>query len=93
MVYEIIYEMNLAIEYNERMIEEMRSLGECQHIVTNVWFIKSSLSIGEINKRLTTYLEKDSGERLMIISLPNNITYNGWLPKSFWHWLKKSINL
>lgn len=93
MVYEIIYEMNLAIDYNDRMVEEIRSLGECQHIVQNVWFIRSSLPIEEINKRLTTYLEKDSGEKLMVIGLPNNITYKGWLPKSFWPWLKKSLKL
>lgn len=93
MVYEIIYELNLGLESNYDMVDKIKSLGEWQHVTDSVWFIKSDLSLEEIKERLySSIMFHPKCERLMIIEL-YDVHYKGWLPKVFWKWLKKSINL
>lgn len=91
MLFIIIYE-NLTIEDNYKMIEEIKSLGNFQHITSNVWLVISdSLTAKEINDKLNPCIAYPKHERLMTIELPNSIVYKGWMPKALWRWLNKYL--
>ncbi|MDU5083010.1 hypothetical protein [uncultured Tissierella sp.] len=57
------------------------------HYLDSTWIIKSDLSLSEITSNLTSTIDKN--DCLLVIEVKN--TYNGWLPKDAWDYLRDRI--
>ncbi len=90
-IYLISYEVNEAqFDYFD-LKETIKSLGDYQHPMEPLWFVRVPDTIGadEILERIKAHFHS-AHDHVFVMQVEDGIPRQGWLPKSFWKWLKNS---
>ena len=89
-IYLISYDIDERLSDYSSLKEAIKSYGDYQHPMETVWFIRvdEDISVNEVADRLRSYLHYDD-DHIFVVEIPRGIPRQGWLPKSFWKWLKK----
>lgn len=88
MIYLISYESNEMLHDYAPVIARIKSLGEAQHPMDTLWFVKTAKydSATDIYNNIRPLLrEKD---HLFVIEISESKNRQGWLARTFWQWLK-----
>lgn len=84
--YLISYESDEMFHDYSIVVEKIKQLGDYQHPLVPLWFVKTELNANEIYRAIKPLLrEKD---RLFIMNIAKPDDRQGWLSKNFWQWLK-----
>lgn len=51
------------------------------------WLVVTSEAIDRLTNRLYAAITKD--DYLLVVSLPANFQFDGWLPQEAWNWIKQ----
>ena len=89
-IYLISYEVNEAqFDYSD-LKEVIKSLGDYQHPMEPLWFVKVQEGIGanEISDKIKAHFHS-AHDHVFVMQVEDGIPRQGWLPKSFWKWLKQ----
>lgn len=94
MVYLITYDINTAVNRYDSLYEEIKLLGDSYyHPLESVWFISCGYSryndVHAITDRLKRKL--DVRDSIFVTEINPEDRMDGWLPKSFWEWLKDNM--
>lgn len=90
MKYLIAYDINdFILDYSD-LKDKIKSLGEFQHPLESVWFIKTKeyLDVKDIYNNLKEYLHSDK-DHLFIMEFNKDTKRSGWMQKYFWKWIKE----
>lgn len=89
-IYLIGYEINEQLYDYAGLKEAIKSYGDYQHPMENMWFIRVRADIGvsEVAENLRSHLHFDS-DHLYVMQVLRDVPRQGWLPRSFWKWLKQ----
>lgn len=89
-VYLIVYEINEQLHDYSDLKEAIKGYGDYQHPMETLWFIRVRSSIGanDICTHLRNYLYF-AHDHIYVMRVPRDIERQGWLPRSFWKWLKQ----
>ena len=60
------------------------------HAIDFTWIIATEESVNELYSRLAPNFR--ISDHLLIVEITTNATYQGWLPKNIWEWLKGTRN-
>lgn len=91
MVYLISYDINEQVYDYSEMKERIKSLGNFQHPMNNLWFVNSSnYNADDIYEALKGFLRER--DHLLVMSAANGVDRQGWMPKSFWKWYRENTN-
>lgn len=91
MVYLISYDINEHVYDYSEMKERIKSLGNFQHPMNNLWFVNSSnYNADDIYEALKGFLRER--DHLLVMSASNGVDRQGWMPKSFWKWYRENTN-
>ncbi|WP_406242296.1 hypothetical protein ACF3M2_18010 [Tissierella carlieri] len=88
--YLISYDLKNKDKNYESLYEKIKEISYDNawwHYLDSTWIIKSDLSLSEITSNLTSTIDKN--DCLLVIEVKN--TYNGWLPKDAWDYLRDRI--
>ena len=90
MVYLITYDINTAVNRYDSLYEEIKLLGDSYyHPLESVWSISCESSVRAITDRLKRKL--DVRDSIFVTEIHPEYRMDGWLPKSFWEWLKDNM--
>lgn len=88
MIYIITYEINDTVYDYTELFNAIKSIGKYQHPMPNIWFVSSSnTSPDEIASLLRSNFQS-SHDHLYVMEVNSDSKRQGWLPRSFWAWLK-----
>ncbi len=91
MVYLISYDINEQVYDYSEMKERIKSLGNFQHPMNNLWFVNSiNYNADDIYEALRGFLRER--DHLLVMSVANGADRQGWMPKSFWKWYRENTN-
>lgn len=93
MVFLISYEINeILYDYTE-LKESIKALGDFQHPMDSLWFVDSRTEdINIVAERLRSTLPSKNDHIFILRLNDNTIQRQGWLPRSFWIWLKDHLS-
>jgi len=88
-IYLISYDINEQLHDYSDLKEAIKSYGDYQHPMETVWFIRvdDDISVNEVTERLRSHLHY-SNDHIFVMEVPRDVPRQGWLPRSFWKWLK-----
>lgn len=91
MVYLISYDINEQVYDYSELKERIKSLGNFQHPMNNLWFVNTSRhSADDIYDALKDFLH--DRDHLFVISVAYDADRQGWMPRSFWKWYRSNTN-
>lgn len=86
-IFLITYDLKRLGQNYTELYDTLKSLGDWSHPLESVWAVKvENSSAGEIYRAVRPKL--DDGDRLFVVEI-TGADRNGWLPKSFWTWLRQ----
>lgn len=85
--YLIAYDINEQLRDYAALKEAIRALGDWQHPMGSVWFVKSDMSASEIATELNQYINKHH-DHLFVTQLHSHKSGDGWMQKALWRWLR-----
>lgn len=88
MVYLIAYEINEQLRDYAALKEAIRALGNWQHPMKTVWFVKSNKSAADIADALKPCIDLKN-DHLYVAHLPFGAPSAGWMQKTLWRWLRE----
>lgn len=88
--YLIGYEINEQLHDYADLKEAIKSYGDYQHPMESLWFIRvrADVSVSDVAEDLRSHLHFDS-DHLYVMQVFRDAPRQGWLPRSFWKWLKQ----
>lgn len=88
-IYLISYDINEQLHDYSDLKEAIKSYGDYQHPMESVWFIRvdGDISVNEVADRLRSHLHFNN-DHIFVMEVPRGVSRQGWLPRSFWKWLK-----
>lgn len=88
-VYLIGYEINEQLHDYSVLKEAIKSYGDYQHPMETIWFIRvnSSLDVDSLTRSLRPHIFDN--DHIFVMQVNNTIPRQGWLPRSFWKWLRQ----
>ena len=87
MTYLISYESNEMLHDYTPVMEMIKTLGEYQHPMSTLWFVRTNYTANDIYDHIRPLLrEKD---HIFVVEVNQQKNRQGWLAKSFWQWLKQ----
>lgn len=87
MLYIITYDINTTVKDYSSLYECIKKLGDSyQHPLESVWFLSSQHDATSICNALKR--EMTDKDRVFVGELTADSDVQGWLPRSFWNWLK-----
>lgn len=88
MIYLISYEANEMLHDYTEVKEKIKSLGEAQHPMETLWFVRTdAFSANDIYNIIRPLLRQK--DHLFVIEISGIKNRQGWLSKTFWQWLKR----
>lgn len=88
MVYVISYEVNEMLYDYTALVEAIKSIGPYQHPMKNLWFVRSDNSdVNTISDMVKSHFQSPT-DFLYVMEVPAEVKRQGWLPKTFWSWLR-----
>ena len=92
-LYVIAYDLKQPGQDYSTLYESIKNLageGNWQHPLESVWVVRfrNNKEVKEIFD--TLHGKMDNNDSLFIVRITGQ-PYQGWLPKSFWEWMKESI--
>jgi hypothetical protein len=86
MIYLITYNTALLRNYNP-LKESIKGCSSAWwHHLNNTWLINTNLNANQIYQNLSRHIQPN--DRLLVIQIPNNADYQGYLPQEAWDWIK-----
>lgn len=88
--YLISYEVNEAqFDYSD-LKEVIKSLGDYQHPMEPLWFVRVSdtIDVDEISEKIRSHFHSEH-DHVFVMRVDDGVPRQGWLPKSFWKWLRQ----
>lgn len=86
-MYLISYELKSEIKDYSELYASIKSLGDWQHPIDSIWFVKTDLKADAIYKYLRVHT--NDGDNLLVTRV-NVSDIQGWLPRVFWDWINKN---
>lgn len=85
--YLISYESNEMLHDYAPVMEAIKAMGEYQHPMSTLWFVRTNLTADDICNRIRPLLrDKD---HIFVSEVSSSTHRQGWLAKTFWQWLKQ----
>lgn len=87
MIYLIAYSINEKLYDYSELKEQIKSLGQFQHPMDDVWFVSSKHLDEEYEaEKLRRYLHSERD--MIFMTKITKQSVQGWMPKVFWQWLE-----
>lgn len=93
-IYLISYEGNeTQFDYSD-LKEVIKSFGDYQHPMEPLWFVRVSDTIDadEISKKIKDHFHS-AHDHVFVMQVDDSVPRQGWLPRSFWRWLKQNTEI
>lgn len=92
MIYLIVYEINEQLHDYSDLKEAIKAYGDYQHPMETLWLIRvnDDISVNDVSENLRKYLHFNN-DHIFVMEVPQNIARQGWLPRTFWKWLKQYV--
>ncbi len=89
-IYLIGYDINEQLHDYSDLKEAIKAYGDYQHPIESMWFIRvnSTIGVNEVSDNLRQHLHFNS-DHLYVMQVTPNVPRQGWLPRSFWKWLRQ----
>ena len=89
-IYLIGYEINEQLHDYADLKEAIKLYCDYQHQMETLWFIRmrSDISVSEVAENLRTHLYFNN-DHIFVMQVSRDVPRQGWLPRSFWKWLKQ----
>ena len=87
MLYLVSYTLNPPRK-NPELEKALQSTGIWWHHLDFTWIIVSQETIEQLYNRIAPHLHKSDHE--LILEIPPNARYYGWLPKEAWDWIQNN---
>lgn len=90
MIYLISYEIHEQQYDYSSLKEAIKSYGDYQHPMESVWFVRvpEYIDANGITERLREHFHS-THDHIFVMQVPDDAPRQGWLPKSFWKWLRQ----
>lgn len=86
-IYVISYELKSEYRDYSEFYTAIKTIGEWQHPIDSIWFVKTDLNATAIYERIRKYSsEKDN----ILVSRVDISDMQGWLPRTFWNWINSN---
>lgn len=91
-IYLIAYEINEQLHDYSDLKEAIKAYGDYQHPMETLWFIRvnDALSVNDVSENLRSYLHF-TNDHIYVMQVPQDVARQGWLPRTFWKWLKQYV--
>ena len=86
-IYMISYDLTRPGQDYKDVRDTIESLGAWCHYLESNYLVKTSLSITDVNDKITKYL--DGSDRLLVCEIVKPIS--GWLTKKQWDWINSNL--
>ncbi len=86
--YLIAYDINDQLRDYAPLRDAIQALGDWQHPMESVWFVKSDKSAADIAAVLKPHINLKY-DHLFVTHIPFGAPSAGWMQKIFWRWLRK----
>jgi hypothetical protein len=87
MIYLIAYSINEKLYDYSDLKEQIKSLGEFQHPMDDVWFVSSKHLDEEYEAAKLRRLLHSERDMIFMTAISRQ-SVQGWMPKAFWQWLE-----
>lgn len=86
-LFSITYDLKQPGRNYSELYDAIREIGESQHPLESTWFVKvnDTETVDHVSQMLQNII--DNRDSLFVVDITGS-RYQGWLPKSFWEWLK-----
>ena len=86
-IFLITYDLKIPGQDYTKLYEGIKDLGEYIHPLESTWFVRveDNHVAADINNRLHALMDKN--DSLFVVDITDQ-NRQGWMPKSFWTWLK-----
>jgi len=86
-LFSITYDLKQPGRNYSELYDAIKNIGETQHPLESTWFVKveDSITVDDVSQKLQAIF--DNKDSLFVADITGS-RYQGWLPKSFWEWLK-----
>lgn len=90
-IYLIAYEINEQLYDYSDLKEKIKAYGDYQHPMETLWFIRvrDNISVNDVSENLRSHLHNN--DHIYVMSVSQNVARQGWLPRTFWKWLKQYV--
>jgi hypothetical protein len=88
MVYLIAYEIEERLRDYSALKDCIKGLGDYQHPMETVWFVRTSKTAEDIVEQLKTHLHLEH-DHLFVMPVEEDSRYKGWMQKALWKWLRQ----
>lgn len=90
-VYLIAYEISESLYDYSSLKEAIRSYVDYQHPMETIWFVRVSEEndADSIAKSLQAHFHSPN-DHIFVMLVTKEAPHQGWLPRSFWKWLKQN---
>lgn len=89
MVYLISYDISDSLYDYTSLVERIKKMGDYQHPMKYLWFVRADdTNVNEISDSLRAEF-KSNTDHLFVTEFRPDTSMQGWLPRSFWQWLKQ----
>ena len=88
MLYFVTYDLTKSDHEYGELYEELKRSGNWWHYLDSTWLVATPESIDELYQRIRAKI--DDNDNLLIFDITNK-TYQGWLPKKAWEWIRNHI--
>ena len=85
----ITYDLNKPGQDYKSLFEAIKALGAWWHHLDSTWIVVSSKTPAQAWTSLAPTL--DQSDHCLIIDITGD-TYNGWLPKQAWDWMRSNVD-
>ncbi|MBB1024919.1 MULTISPECIES: hypothetical protein [unclassified Dietzia] len=80
----ITYDLNSPGQNYEAVYDTIKAMGDWNHPLDSTWFVKTNLTTDQAHQRIKAVT--DAGDHWFISVVTQD--RQGWMPKSFWDWLR-----
>lgn len=87
MVHMISYDLNKPGQNYDNVHEAIEGLGVWCHYLESTYLVNTSLSLDDVQSKVTSCL--DASDRMIICEI--NKPINGWLSEEQWNWINSNL--